>query len=454
MAVTGSDVDLLALAAIRPGDRKEKLAAAVGARWLEPQPAIAGKVHYLEQDFGFTARLDRDDRVGEVSFKHNFDSTIPIDGLRVGMPEEDIAAALPALKLTELSQAVDRFGVLALDGDAMLNVHVSHGRIMGIRIASESAVYPGKGPPPLPRPTRSFDVAIVPGLRPRGTVAPDGWCCGLPRGITAQQWPLSTATGFPLEHYFTVRVPESYRVKGPQQVALALFGEGEQFEESPDVSALMKIVFDGRPLPTAVDEHVRPFLDHLRNRHPMEFRSRDILCATFVAIWLTEDAFTGAECEPPMPVVNVANRMCPLPHWLQVSAAQRLFGWDGKEAFNPDYLLHKLAKHQPRDKWDILLLAMTERDDDPNTGRQPCDSIAPDSNPDDYVAKYSEAWNRADMEVSYHDLHFGGTASPVQAMPDLSPFYIEFEETMGQINMGGGNGQLDLLTMQIDWACG
>jgi hypothetical protein len=41
---------------------------------------------------------------------------------------------------------------------------------------------------------------------------------------------------------------------------------------------------------------------------------------------------------------------------------------------------------------------------------------------------------------------------PEQAMPDLTPFYIEFEETMGSINFGGGNGQLDLVTMQIDWA--
>jgi hypothetical protein len=40
---------------------------------------------------------------------------------------------------------------------------------------------------------------------------------------------------------------------------------------------------------------------------------------------------------------------------------------------------------------------------------------------------------------------------------ELNPsygFYVEFEEYLGGYNFGGGNGQLDFLNMQLDWACG
>jgi hypothetical protein len=38
---------------------------------------------------------------------------------------------------------------------------------------------------------------------------------------------------------------------------------------------------------------------------------------------------------------------------------------------------------------------------------------------------------------------------PCQWTPKFSPTYPEIEE-----HFGGGNGQLDLETMQFDWACG
>ena len=39
-------------------------------------------------------------------------------------------------------------------------------------------------------------------------------------------------------------------------------------------------------------------------------------------------------------------------------------------------------------------------------------------------------------------------------MPEFSPFYIEFEEEFGDANMSCGNGPIDLLNDQFDWACG
>jgi hypothetical protein len=43
---------------------------------------------------------------------------------------------------------------------------------------------------------------------------------------------------------------------------------------------------------------------------------------------------------------------------------------------------------------------------------------------------------------------------PCQAVPEMSPFYIEFEEYFGGYNFGGGNAQLDFRDMTFDWACG
>jgi hypothetical protein len=454
MAASTGQTDTKALAAIRPGDPKEKLAAAMGERWREPRPEEAGWIKYLEEHFRFVARLDSDGNVGQTKFLYNFDSGAQVEGLYMLMPEADVLKTQPQLKLSDAPPNYPyRFGTLTLKNGVELFVEVGHGRITRMSIDNPLAAYPDRGSLPLATPSQTFDVSIVPGLRPRGSVAPNGWCCGLPRGISSLQWPLSSKCGFPLEHHFTVRVPEPYRVKGPQYVALALFSDSSSETKVSDaVSDLMNIAFDGRELPETVEPDLQTFLDHLRNRHPMEFRSKDILYSTFAAIWLTEEEFTGAECEPPAPVQTRANAMCRLPDWLEASSAERLFGWDGKEEFNKNYALHRLAGRKPLDKWELLLIRTAEFEGDPNTGRMPVDRFDMSSNKDGYVPKYSEEWDALNIDVSYDDLHFGGTASPMQAMPDLSPFYIEFEERLGMLNFGGGNGQLDLISMQIDWA--
>lgn len=445
-------VDVAALAAIRPGDPKAKLAAAAGGRWLAPMPALAGWVRYLEDDFGFTARLTRDDCIGEVNFLHRFPSTVSIDGFAMGMPDTDIERALPALTLTEAGALSGpyRFGCLALDGDRSLNVETSHGVLSRLWMTFDKADYPDFGPMPLDRPKSSFDFAIVPGFRAGDAAAPDGWCCGLPRGIDPIQWPLSSRTGFPLEHHFTVRVPEAYRVKGSGHIALAVFSDAaDESPTAPAVAELMNTVFDGRMLPEQVAPDLQPFLDHLVNRHPLEFRSKDILGATFAAIWLTEVELSRAPCPPPEQVVTAANAMCSPPHWFRTSAAERFFGWDGGEAFNADYFLHRLAGRRPTDRWDILALKATERTDDPNTGRCPADWFDAPDNRDGYVPKYSDEWNALGISVDYAGLHFGGTVNTGQAVPQITPFFVEFDEIMGQINMGGYEGRIDLLTMQF-----
>ncbi|HHU68422.1 hypothetical protein, partial [Corynebacterium sp.] len=49
--------------------------------------------------------------------------------------------------------------------------------------------------------------------------------------------------------------------------------------------------------------------------------------------------------------------------------------------------------------------------------------------------------------------HFGGTAFPIQAVPEgLGPRYLEIEE-FGPLNFGRGNAQIDLENDVFDWAC-
>lgn len=448
--------DTTALAALRPGDAKNKLVAAAGERWMEPDPALGGKVLYLSEDLGFTARLDRESKIGDVTFTWPFDPGQLIEGVHLGMKDAEVDQRYPqALSKVNDINGLYRYAHVNLGNGSALFIETTSAKVTRIAISNPKAKYSGKGPMPLPKPASTFNVAVVPGLQPRGTFAPDGWCCGLPRGIKPSQWPLSCDTGFPLEHHFTVRVPDSYRTKGRDYVALAVFANaGDESRSAPEILALMNRVFDGRGLPDQGPPELHPFVDYLRNRHAMEFRSKDILRATFSAIWLTEAEFTGPECEPPQRIVTAANAMCSQPDWEITTSAQRLFGWNGTETFDPyGYWRHRLAGRPVNDKWDILLLKMSERFDDPNTGLEYVDFTGGPEMPkpgSDYVPKYSEAWEALATKPVYGDLHFGGTASP-DTRRDLTPFFIEFEESMGMINMAGRNGRIDLVTMMVDW---
>ncbi|SAI71452.1 Uncharacterised protein [Bordetella ansorpii] len=449
MAAEKGDPDMQALADIRPGDAKEKLAAAVGERWRDPRPEETGHIRYLEEAFAFTARLDRYGRVGRTEFTHRFDPEARIAGLHLGMAEAD-AERVPGLNLGKPVRAgfPYRFGYLQLPDGVRLLVQVGHGRVTELSLSRDTE-FPDL-PMPLPKPTMAIDVRIVPGPQARDAEAPDGWAYGLPRGITPAQWPLSNRTGFPMEHHFTVRVPAQYRTKGPQYVALAFFSDtAGETDVSEEIIDLMDRIYDGRGLPDKVGADLQPFADHLRQRHPMEFRCKDILYASFAAIWLTEADFKGKVCEPPKPARTPANAMCEVPPWLSTSAIQRIFGENGRAAYDPRQGLHRMVGGKPAEPWEILRLRATERTDDPNIGRTPTED---QENADGYIARYSEEWEARKLDVSYGDLHFGGTASPAQAMPDLSPFYIEFEESMGLPNFGTGNCQLDLVSMQLDWA--
>ncbi len=50
-----------------------------------------------------------------------------------------------------------------------------------------------------------------------------GWCYGRPVGIKTMQWPRSRVNGLPMAHIWTFLVPEEYRVKEENYVAISLF---------------------------------------------------------------------------------------------------------------------------------------------------------------------------------------------------------------------------------------
>ncbi len=441
--------DMQALGALRPGDPAEKLAAAVGSRWRAPLPHEGGWVRYLDRSFHVTARLDRAGRLGRIEFRGNFDPEVSIAGLRVRMPEAELAAVAPDLHLSKLPEggAPYRFGSRDLPNGARQFVETGYGKVQRIQLSHPKAAYPSWRDLSLTPPSTAFNVRVVPGLKPRGSDAPEGWCCGLPRGITPAQWPLSTETGLPLEHHFTVRVPEPYRVHGAQYVALALFSDTTTENRSaPQVLDVMTMGMDGRALPEAPDPAIAPFVASLRNRHPMEFRSYDILYSTHAAIWLTEAEFNGPECEPPEPIRTAANEDAQWQDWRQTTAAQRLFGWNGQEPFDNGYYLHRLAGRRPEGPWDILALSITPAED-PNAGREPVD-FGEGHNPDGYVPAFSEEWDRLGLELKYDDLQFGGTVITGDGFDELSPFFLVIRETAGMWNLAGHAVPFDLVSMR------
>ena len=99
---------------------------------------------------------------------------------------------------------------------------------------------------------------------------------------------------------------------------------------------------------------------------------------------------------------------------------------------------------------------------DPNAGKGPQDEHTSRNAPTGYQPFYyyvggvpsRDNFRLHDWGKDHAQNHLGGTMRPCQAVPEMSPFYIEFEEYFGGYNFGGGNAQLDFGDMKFDWACG
>src|ERR1022692_4732487 len=96
-------------------------------------------------------------------------------------------------------------------------------------------------PPPL-----AYDLELLGRPPARGGKDDHGWCYGLPPGIAQNQWPLSPSNGYPMQPCFTVRIPEPYRTKGPDYVALSMFAD-QQHDEPDEVEAIARFMSADAP---------------------------------------------------------------------------------------------------------------------------------------------------------------------------------------------------------------
>lgn len=249
---------------------------------------------------------------------------------------------------------------------------------------------------------------------PDGTVLiRAGWTGDRGPAITPASWPRGPLTGLPMFHAITIRLPEEYQRRGPEFPAIAFFqGEGqfaEELDEGPDASSDDPFLVD---LAAAVE-------------HPQLNRYQDVIDGQFALLWLTEEEFAGGPSAPP------ADPRRPDEH-----------GDDDEGPNAWDESGHPTAP-----------VFLVERDD-PNAGKAPVEHTdgADYTDPYDRASRDYHPWVEA---LENFENHLGGTAFPVQGVPEgLTPYYLELAELPG-MNLGGdGNCQLDLESGVFDWACG
>lgn len=329
----------------------------------------------------------------------------------------------------------------------------------------------------IPLPQRAYDLEMAHRRVDRASAENRGWVFGLPPGIGPEQWPLDPHTGYPLMHGFTLLLPEDYRCHGPDIVALSFFATAAEHNDGgPSGEEEMVEAVLGVDPPS--DPRYRPFWRAPDQRHPRLHRMKDILDCEYAVILLTQREFDGALCPPPEPprvdlemdrrqkklygeqgddgVTHwVYGPVCPRPQWLKRgSAASNCV----EGAFHNDIFGSAPAEGHEENR----AILITPRARDENAGKAPRDTFGEAVAETGYRSFYyweggvieSENYREHDWAVGHKPNHIGGTMRPVQATPEMSPFYLGFEEYFGGYNFGTGNGQLDFLDMKIDWACG
>ncbi|GAB3117969.1 hypothetical protein GCM10027055_30650 [Janibacter alkaliphilus] len=283
--------------------------------------------------------------------------------------------------------------------------------------------------------------------------ASSGWAFGMPPAIRPEQWPLDPDTGYPLMHGFTLQLPEEYRCHGPEIVGVSFFGSPPDHEEgtrNPRVAAALAA--DTPPS----EPDLLPFYEAQQRRHPRAHFMIDVLDAHYAVILLTAEELAGPRTMPPPLVDSPALAEVPAPRWLTEGSIASIH--------HPRFASRPYTRYaKPEEALKRILgfahaLTLVPRREDPNAGRPPVE--LPDGGVSDegYVCQWlhdedevhKQPWARG------HDAnHIGGTCQPWQDVPDgLSPYYIEFNEWIGNFNFGGGNGRLDLLNLTFEWDCG
>lgn len=295
----------------------------------------------------------------------------------------------------------------------------------------------------------AFDLTLDPGADPAHP-AVAGWCFGLPPGITPIQWPLDPESGYPLQHGFTLRLPDTFKVHGPDIVAISFFGTAADHNDGGPLctDGLREIILSPATSPPQ-DPHLRAFWDHAQNAHPLLHRMEDVLGCHFAVIPLTATEFAGPACAVPSIATNPLLENTAEPKWMTIGGAASILGLD-REGLDLEKLskgfLYRSIGGMPAKRADYRVpIVLRSRQDDPNSGKSIGDS--------DYTKPYDENYQSHDWTKNLSPCHLGGTMFPLQAVPQMGAHYIEFEEYFGNFNFGSGNAQLDLKTFAFDWAC-
>ena len=312
-------------------------------------------------------------------------------------------------------------------------------------------------------PKRAYDVEMLTRPVDRTAGSDHGWCFGLPPGILPQQWPIDPRSGYPLMHGFTLLLPEDYRVRGPELVALSFFATApDHLVEVDGVDELADIVETAEPEPPS-DPDLVPFWEARRRQHPRLFRMRDMLDCSYAVILLTREEFDGPLCQPPLIANNRFLDRAKRPDWLDRGAA--IGAWEKnyspllKEPPEDNEFYKILGGVPPADLTFSRALRWTARANDPNAGKAPREH----GGKTDYQSHFYwvddepklENYREHDWARDHKDNHIGGTMRPCSGnFPDtFSSFYVEFEEYLGGYNFGCGNGRLDFRDMTFAWAC-
>lgn len=282
----------------------------------------------------------------------------------------------------------------------------------------------------------------------RSHPANHGWCFGLPPGIAPSQWPFDPVSGHLLVHGFTLLLPEEYRVRGSEIVAVSFFAPDLDYmfvRPLPTVDDIYRAV-DGQGLHRPNDSSLARLWDAARAAHPQTPRMSD-LSYGYAIIFLTREEFDGELCPPPD--VDLGRRT-ERPRWLEVGTAYRFCGGDFPN-FDPRAGNHPSAWTQqsvgvptPSLDWACGVTCVP-RESDPNSG------IAPRSS--SYQGDWAPGGSAPGWAADHLSNHIGGTMRCWQAVPPITEYYVGIEEYFGGYNLGTGNGQLDIAEATFTWAC-
>ena len=303
---------------------------------------------------------------------------------------------------------------------------------------------------------RAYDLAIISQAADRADPDIQGWCYGLPPGITPAQWPLDPANGYPLQHGFTLLLPEDYRCHGPDIVAISFFASAFDHNDGGPIIAAPAIRGAMIAANAPDDPDLYPFWQAERSEHPRLYRLQDTLGIAFAAVLLSQDEFDGPLCQPPRLTGNKYLDALPSPRWMAIGSAAAYWAFAGDMRVVQEIF----GKKPINDLAENRAIRWTSREHDPNAGRIPYDEFQHE--PTDYVqplfrttdAKGEQNYEYREWVAGLAPNHIGGTMQPSQWVPQFSPYYIEFDEEFGGYNFGGGNAQLDFRDMKFEWACG